>query len=89
MSKNVIISGIKTTKHEHVGGVVAFSVDGLTEKDLNTLYIALCDVYNKVDCRVLADSQYTRFNGYLTCKNSPEKIIIEKTRINMAEALKR
>lgn len=51
MSKNVIISGIKTTKHEHVGGVVAYSVDGLTEKELNTLYLALCDVHNKVDCR--------------------------------------
>lgn len=89
MSKNVIIGGIKTTKHEHVGGVVAYSVEGLTEKEVNTLYLALCDVYNKVNCRVLADSQYTRFNGYLTCKNNPEKIIIEKTRINMAEALKK
>ena len=89
MSKNVIINGIKTTKHEHVGGVVAYAVDGLNKTDLNTLYIALCDMYYNVNTRVMSNMDYTRFDGYIACENKHEKIILEKTRINMAEVVKK
>lgn len=89
MSKNVIINGIKTTKHEHVGGVVAYAVNGLNKTDLNTLYLALCDRYYKVSTRIIANMDYNRFNGYITCEGEHEKIILEKVRVNMADIMKK
>lgn len=89
MSKNVIINGIKTTKHEHVGGVVAYSVDGLNKTDLDALYLALCDKYYKVNTRIIANMEYNRFNGYIACEGEHEKIILEKVRVNMAEVIKK
>lgn len=89
MSKNVIINGIKTTKHEHVGGVVAYAVNELNKTDLNTLYIALCDMYYDVKTRIIANIDYNRFNGYITCEGRQEKIILEKMRVNMADSIKK
>lgn len=67
MSKNVVIGGIKTTKHEHVGGVIAYGVYNLSEKNLDKLYMALCNKYYNVDRHVIANIEYTRFNGYIRC----------------------
>lgn len=89
MSKTIIISGVKTTKHEHVGGVVAYSVDRLNKTELNALYLALCDKYDKVNTRIIANIDYTRFNGYIACEGEHEKIILEKVRVNMAEVIKK
>ena len=89
MSKTVIISGVKTIKHEHVGGVVAYSVDGLNKTDLDALYLALCDRYDKVNTRIIANIDYTRFNGYIACEGEHDKIILEKVRVNMADIMKK
>ena len=80
---------LKTTKHEHVGGVVAYSVDGLNKTEVDALYLALCDKYYKVNTRIIANMDYTRFNGYIACEGEHDKIILEKVRVNMADIIKK
>lgn len=65
---HLFINGIKTKRHYQSNGYINFSVNNLTEKQYNKLYLGLCEKYNCVKGFIYQSLFKDNINGYLQVK---------------------